>query len=324
MILTEIHPSEAKLSSIGIQALRTAYQEKRLTGLVRVVLGEDNLAYLFYNQGQAAFSFLKREEQGEAKTAEEIQEAIGRTNGVEVRSVVLSLPALRVCKIAVCHPNPGSTTNHATGQLPQVLEKWEKEKEACFVRLRWKNAEGLTFYSGETWSTSVLFSQKETRDGDAKTLLTSWSEESCEVTRFMVPQNSAAWQEYHLQQAFASICTFMFKRYEEFTGSGLVQSVIWMMSEAAAAEQINVKVRQLQLEDQNLFPSPERAAQAYRLLLGKLTGRIRALLGPALLNSITADAAFELSPCQRTVARMHRLLELGITIPILRETRGIT
>jgi hypothetical protein len=324
MILTEIHPSETKLTATGIQALRTDYQEKRLTGLIRVALGGDNLLYLFYNQGQAAFSFLKHEEQGEAKTAEEIQEMIGRASGANVRSVVLSLPALRVCKIAVCHPNPGSTLNTSTNQLPQLLDNREKEKEACFIRVRWKNSEGLTLYSGETWSTSILFLSNETREGDAMTLFSSRPETSCEVTRFTVPQNSAAWQEYHLQRAFAAICTFMFKRYEEFTGSGLVQSAIWMMSEAAAAEQINVKVRQLQLEDQNLFPGSEKAAYAYRLLLGKLTGRIRSLLGPALLNSITADAAFELSPCQRTVARIHRLLELGITIPILRETRGIS
>jgi hypothetical protein len=324
MIFTEIQPTETKLSASSIQGLRDDYQEKRLTGLLRVDLGKTGLLYIFYNQGKEALAFLRLDEKGEIIALENIEETIGQTTSTRVRSAALSLAELRICKLAICHPYPGSTQTTSTSQLSQLLDKFEKDKEACFIRIRWKNAEGLTLFSGEGWSCAVLFTPEETREGNAATLFQAWNETECEVTRYQVPQDSDAWQEYHLQQAFISICAFMFKRYEEFTGSGLVQSAIWMMAEAAAAEQINVKVRQLQLEDQNLFPGPEKAAHAYRLLIMKLTGRIRALLGPALLNSITADAAFELSPNQRTVARMHRLLDLSITIPILRETRGIT
>jgi hypothetical protein len=324
MILTEIYPSETKLSAANIQELRADYQDNRLTGLIRIHLDKGGLLYLFYNQGQAALAFLIHDEKGEIIPIESVNETIGRTSGASVRKIILPLPALRLCKLAICHPESSSTVNVTTSRLPELFEECEKQKDSCFIRIRWKNAEGLTFYSGEAWSNSILFTQDEVREGKAAALFPSWQEPSCEVTRFTVTQNSDAWQEYHLQNAFACICAFMLKRYEDFTGKGLVQSVIWMMSEAAMAEHINVKVRQLQLEDQNLFPGPERAAQAYRLLIGKLTGRIRALLGPALLNSITSEATFELSPSQRIVARMHRLLELGITVPILREPRGVT
>lgn len=325
MILTETHPPETELSPSGLLDLQADYQEKRLTGLIRVILEKRGLLYLFYNQGQMAFAFLVHPEgQGEAIAAEKVEEVIGQTVGGSTHNIILSLPALRICKLAIIHTVAGATLNTNTNQLAELLNGWEKQKDPCFIRVRWKNAEGLTFYSGEGWSNALLFTWNEIREDGPAALFPSWTETSCKVTRFPVTNNSEAWQEFHLQRAFDSICTFMFKRYEEFTGSGLVQSVIWMMSEAAAAEHINVKVRQLQLEDQNLFPGPERAAQAYRLLIGKLTGRIRSLLGPALLNSITADAAFELSPAQRTVARMHRLLELGITVPILREKGGIS
>lgn len=324
MNLADNHPFERKLSTIGIQELRAERHEKRLTGLIRIELGKNSLLYLFHNQGQEAFAFLRTEDEGKIIHPEEIMDLIGHANSFNVRDIVLTLPALRICKLAIFHSGPSSTFSSTTSLLPGLLEKWGEEKNACFVQVRWHDAEGVTLYSGESWSSAVLLSSSENRDGDIKSIFYSRPDDSCDVTRVMVPQNSDAWQEYHLQQAFASICRFMFKRYEEFTGSGLVQSAIWMMSETAAAEQINVRVRQLQLEDQNLFPSPEKTAHAYRLLLGRLTGRIRALLGPALLNSITADAAFELGTCQRTVANMHRLLELGITIPMLRETRGIT
>jgi hypothetical protein len=324
MIFAETLPFERKLTAKSIQELRTERHDKRLTGLMCIDLGKNGLLYLFHNQGQEAFAFLRTESEGRIIPPENTKDLIGQTAGFNVRDAVLALPALRICKLAIFHLGPGSTSSTTTGSLPNLLEKWREDKDACFARVRWNEAEGLAFFNGESWSPSVLFSSIENRTGDYRSLFSSQPEASCEVTRFIVPQYSDAWQEYHLQQAFASICKFMFKRYEEFTGMGLVQSVIWMMSETAAAEQLNVKVGQLQLEDLNLFPGPEKAAHAYRLLLRRLTGRIRALLGPALLNSITADAAFELSPCQRTAANMHRLLELGITIPILRETRGIT
>jgi hypothetical protein len=324
MIFTDIQPSDTKLSTTSIQDLRNDFQEKRLTGFIRVDLGKNCLLYIFYNQGQTVFAFLRQEGKNAVIAPDIIKETIGRVQGTSVRNAILSLPALRICKYAICHPSTGSTHTTVTNQLPQLFDKCEKDKEACILRIRWKNAEGVALFGGEGWSTAVLFTPEGTREGNVDAIFPAWTEADCEVTRFSLPQDSDAWQEYHLQQAFASICAFMFKRYQEFTGSGLVQSVIWMMAEAAAAEQLNVKVRQLQLEDQNLFAGPEKAAQAYRLLIAKLTGRIRALLGPALLNSITADAAFELSPNQRTVARIHRLLELSITIPILREPGGIS
>lgn len=324
MNLAETLPFARKLSAIGVQELRAERHDKRLTSLICIDLGKNSLLYLFHNQGQEAFAFLRTEDEGRIIPPEAIKDLIGQTAAFDVRDAVLTLPALRICKLAIFHPGPGSTSSMMTSSLPNYLGKWGEEKDACFVRVRWNDAEGVALFSGESWSPSVLFLSSENRTGDINALFASRPEAPCEVTRFIIPQNSDAWQEYHLQQAFASICKFMFKRYEEFTGSGLVQSVIWMMSETAAAEQLNVKVGQLQLEDLNLFSGPEKAAHAYRLLLGRLSGRIRALLGPALLNSITADTAFELSPCQRTVANTHRLLELGITIPILRETRGIT
>jgi len=324
MIFAETLPFERKLTAKSIQELRTERHDKRLTGLMCIDLGKNGLLYLFHNQGQEAFAFLRTESEGRIIPPQNIKDLISQTAGFTVRDAVLTLPALRICKLAIFHTDPGSTSSATTGSLPNLFDKWGEEKDACFVRIRWNEAEGLALFTGESWSPSVLFSSVENRIGDFRSIFTSRPEASCEVTRFMVPQNSNAWQEYHLQQAFASICKFMFKRYEDFTGMGLVQSVIWMMSEAAAAEQLTVRVGQLQLEDLNLFPEPAKAAHAYRLLLGRLTGRIRALLGPALLNSTTADAAFDLSPCQRTAANMHRLLELGITIPIVRETRGIT
>ena len=302
------YPDELKISVARIQALIDTYRERERTGLIRLAHSPQQQVYLLFQRGQIINSYQAGDGPGEK--LESWSEAVLNGGEASARLVQLSPLALQMCKLSIESGGDGSRTVGAVELRTLVSRDWNQSAGLRLVHLSWDTAEGTLLYEGANAGThSIFFSAGRLEDeaGIASTFML-WSEAQCEVTTFTPDLQLTAWQEYYLRRIFAQVCDSLLPRYEEITGRAMVDSAIRSIALLTSRQKHKINLTTRQVVDQEVFPTPAEAADAYRPLLKTLIDQISSVIGQKLSVSIIQEILAGLSTDQRGLTEAFSLL----------------
>jgi hypothetical protein len=284
-----VYPDEIQISHSRLQSLVDIYGERQRTGLIRLASSHAQSIYLLFQRGVLLNAYLagvagSRRLENWTTAAEEIGEGFARV-------VQLSPLALGMCKLAIESPETQTETISAAELRSSLIQSWRQTIEPQLLHLRWQRAEGLVFYQGGIFDEhSVFFSPERLADeAGISSALVLWSEAESALTRYVITLDTPAWQEYVLRRTFAGICNRALLRYEEITGTAIVDSIIRSLILLASRLSLEINIASRRVIDREVFSTPQQAADGYRALLQAMLDQVRLIIGSPLSTSIILD-----------------------------------
>jgi hypothetical protein len=311
-IFSAILPDEIKITAENVQALLDSYRERQKTGVVRLGYAFEKQLYFLFKRGDAINAYLITPEKWEAMSPEHSADWILSAGDAYAKSISLSSLGLLTTKLLIQSGGASTKVFDSQTQLANHLAAFESGGEAALVRLEWKNAAGLVFFSPLCKPHFSFASQDVLLDesGGYKALC-EWNESQCEATVFPPDLSVEAWQEYYLRNSFKSICETSFSRFETLTGRALVDSLARLVNVFTSRQNMEISITARKLTDDEVFSSPSKALYTYRFLMAELFEHFSGVIGPRLYVSTLREVAKNLPRHELEITRNFELLPKG-------------
>jgi hypothetical protein len=295
--------AQTPISAGHLPAILRSYQADQQTGLVDVNYSNETRNHLLFVRGELVNVYREAESGVERLDPVSWNEALDSSHPeASLRALALTPQAVRIVKILI---EQGYDQRFvATPRLPleAQLKTWIDHPVPALAQIRWPGAEGLALLPGEgavpRYTLFVAAGQILHSTGNLMAFY-GWKEEYQAAVLFSSQPRTIAWTEYLLHYSFSWLVAHLLDRFEELTGSLLLNNIIREINFTATAHGWSVQLHHSSLTDQTIFPSPRAAAEVYSRLLEVIFGQIEAVLGIDLLNMLLRESVSRLSrPCR--------------------------
>ena len=312
-IFNAIFPDDVQNPAGNIQALTDAYRERQQTGVIRLGYAAEKQLEFLFKRGELINSYLVTLETWEALSPQRGIEWMLAAGDAYVKSVPLS--SFGVLTTKLLRQSRGASTEVLADQkqLTDRLAQFDGSRgEATLVHLAWKNAAGAIFFTPRRDPYFNFAAENIILDGTGSyEALCEWSEPQCALTVCQPDLTVEAWQEYHLRSAFANICEGSLARFEVLTGRALVDSLVRLVNTFTSRQNLEISITSRKLTDNEVFPSPQAAKYAYRLLLAELFNHFSSVIGSRLYVSTLREIIKELPQQELEVVLAFEMFSKG-------------
>ncbi len=306
-----VYADELKISPSRIQGLTETYRDRKRTGLIRLAYSQDLRIYLLFNKGIIVNNFQILP--SSTQILDDPLSVVADCGEAYARLIPLSPVGLQICKLAIGSKVGSLETMDAVHLRASLSSGWNHQPDPRLIQLSWNTAEGLIFFSGDAQEDhSIFFSPDRLIDqaGLASTF-SMWADPVCKVDSHFLDPASTIWQEFILRRTFSGICVRSFLRVEKITGRAMVDTVIRSMNLQAASQNLGIGIAVDRVMDQEIFPSPQKAAEVYQDLIGMMLNNVRKVVGARLADSLVREVVTELRPEEQEMVQAFNILPEG-------------
>jgi hypothetical protein len=312
-IFTPIYPDELQISVARIQILINSYRERKRTGIIRLGYPSKKYLQLLFKRGELLNSYFTSAEVRESLAPGQWTQYVESAGDAYTKIIPLSPFGLFVAKLLITSDGIATNDFSQSNQLSEYIASLGKSPDVSVVQLNWDRAMGGILFSGLQNDPHALFLSQvtildETGTNKISSLL---NEPRCTVTTIVPDLSIGAWQEFYLRQSFADICGRMLGRFEAMTGRALVDSLVRLIAVSASRNDLEINISSRKLVDNEIFSSPQDAAQSYRQLLKEMFSHFSAVIGPRLLSFTIQEIVAGFPEHEREVIRAFDLFPEG-------------
>jgi hypothetical protein len=269
--------------------------------------------YLLLQNGIVINSYLVSPQAWEQMSSEAVDTWITSACDIQAKFIPLSAQGLLICKLLI--QNTGGKVEEFTHSLDvgEYIKSQKPNTDTSLVYLDWGNSVGAIIFSIASKSSYSIFISPDTlydQVGIAPAIL-DLEQPNCAVKVIGFDQSVEAWQEYLLRRIFANVCERTLAQLQALTGRALVDSLIRLTVVFASRRSLNIDISSSRVVDNELFSSPEQAAENYRLLLNEMLTHFAGITGSRLLSSTLREIVTNLSVEERTVITAFPLFTEG-------------
>jgi hypothetical protein len=314
-LFAHVYPDELRISLPRIQLLVDSYTERKRTGVIRLGYASKKHLYLLFKRGELLNSYLVSPPgRLESFQPGEWVSRAETAGDAHTRVVTLSGYGLFVAKLLISSTGGKLEEFSTPAQLSGYIASLEKRAETFLFQVNWDRAMGGMLFSSpmDNEAHSIFLSQETaSEENGAHGRFFTWNEMNC-VTETGVPDLSVdAWREFYLRKSFSEICRLMLGRFELMTGRALVDSLVRLVSVCASRNNLDIAISSRKVVDNEVFFSPEEAAQGYRKILKEMFSHFSSVVGSRLLSLTLQDILASLSDLERSVISASSLLPEG-------------
>ena len=308
-----IYPDELQISVPRIQALVNSYCERKRTGIIRLGYPSKKYLQLLFKRGELLNTYVVSQEAHEPLRAGQWVKWTESAGDAYTKVVPLSTFGLFVSKLLIVSAGEKTEDISQSAQLPEYIASLGKKAEPSLIQVNWDHAMGGILFPGSQGDAYSIFLSQETAVDEAGVHknFSVWNESHCTVATIAPDPSIDAWKEYYLRSSFSEICRLMLNRFEIMTGRALVDSLVRLVSVCAARNKLDIMISGRKVIDQEVFSSPQDAAQNYRQILKEMFSHFSAVVGPRLLSSTMQEIVTHLSERERALIRTFELFPEG-------------
>jgi len=308
-----VFADELKMPVPSIRALIDTCRKNKQTGIIRLISAEGKLLYLLIKRGDVINSYNVSPHAWGPVAFEQCDAWIDSTGDAYAKFIRLSPQGLLICKLLTQNTAGKIETFTRPVDIGKYLESQNKTPDISLIQLDWENSMGAVLFSGPSESPYSLFVSSETiyEQLDIVPAILNPERPHCTVTVFGFDPSVDAWQEYFLRRVFANICERTLSRFQMVAGRSLVDSLIRLTLAFASRQSLDIGISSYKVVDNEIFSSPQQAADNYRLLLTEMFMHFSGITGTRLLSSNLREVVKNLSVQERTVIDTFSLFSEG-------------
>lgn len=309
----KVFADEIKIPVSSVHRLIETCYARKQTGVVWLIsIGGESL-YLLLKNGILINSYLVSLQTWEHVSPESVDAWIDSADDMHAKFIPLSVHGLLICKLLIENTGGKIDTLTHTVDIGQYLKSQKTTTDTSLIYLDWKNSMGAVLFSVSSKSSYSIFISPDTlydQVGIAPAMLDQ-EQSNCAATTIGFNPSVAAWQEYLLRRVFANVCEHTLSQLQALTGRALVDSLIRLIIAFASRRNLDIDIASRRVVDNELFSSPQQAADNYRLLLNEMLVHFSGITGSRLLSSTIREIVTNLPFEERAVITAFPLFTEG-------------
>jgi hypothetical protein len=309
----KVFADEFKIPVFNVRALIEACHVRKQTGLIRLISADEKALYLLVKNGILINSYVVSTQAWEHISPETMDTWIDSAGDMYTKFIPLSVQGLLVCKLLIQNTGGKIETTTQPLNIGEYLEMQKKSTDTSLVYFDWENSTGAVLFCKSSKSPYSIFVSSDVLYDQAGIAPVMLNQENSNyaVTTIGVDQSVPAWQEYLLRRVFADVCEHILVQVQELTGRALVDSLIRLIIVFASRRNLNIDISSRKVVDNELFSSPQQAADNYRLLLTEIFVHFSGITGSRLLSSTIRDIVTNLPVEERAIITTYPLFTEG-------------
>lgn len=261
-----------------------------------------------FKQGKLLNAYASAHKGAQVVSLEGWEEHVNEVDGAFTLVAPLSTAGLMVSKLLL---TGGGVTEILKGssELSEYLGALSSQSQPSAVQLIWNEASAGVFYPGGVLPPYSLYISRYTvlNGPGIESALAHRREANCRVAIHAPDLDQDAWREFYLKKTFQETYQWILTRFENLTGRALADSLSRLLALHAVRQNLQISITDRVLDDQEVFPSPQAAGQAYRQLLSEIFNQFSTVVGPGLLKTTIREILSNLPERERMVARSYEL-----------------
>jgi hypothetical protein len=308
----KIFPDELKVPVSSVRALFEAYRTRKQTGVIRLISENAGALYLLLKNGEVLNTYLIIP-QGWKHVSLETRDAwINSAGNTYTKFIPLSAQGLLICKLLIEGTAERTETLVRSVDIGEYLDQQKKAPGMSLVHLEWEKSMGAVLFSGSSAPPDSFFiSSDNLYDQATIAPLLKPGHPNCEVALFGFDSSVSAWQEYLLRRIFADVCERTLSQFQMLTGRALVNSLVRLIIAFASRCNLNINISSQKVVDNEVFSSPQQAADNYHQLLTEMLVHASGITGSRLLSSTVKEIVETLPAEERAIIKNFPLFAEG-------------
>ena len=274
------------------------------TGLIEKHLDAEQIAFLFFVNGEPRATYLIRDGQCKPISLTEFS-ALNEEN-----TCVTNLPdvAGRLTLLALESQAGNRSTIDSDQAWENQCNQWRQERWNGLVEVKSRDVHGfILFWEGEIQKSDLIFS---TSGGFVRELpsLSGASDPVWQMTAYSHTASTQSYQCTILRQAAMHWSRAILSRYQEMVGQKLLQMMDRELNRQIQPWRWNIVLDGKDMLDLHFFPYLKDAAHAYRALFMAMGAQMDFVIGNHLTQKLLSETFEQVYPDERVVLQTQRLV----------------